>query len=297
MYSFLVVSLGLLVSCVVTDGSILPAPGHSSPKGLVGRIVNGTKATLGQFPQQVSLRRRPLGNHFCGGSIVDKSWVLTAAHCMYSNKKPISEISIKVVAGQIRLNAPAPSSQNSTVDKIFIHPKYDDKTLSNDVALLRLTSPFRLDNSTVKSIVLRDTSVNQGTMCFVSGWGYRASNIQVVSNDLLYVVLPIVDRKTCGDLIQGYYIPDGSICAGYKEGGKDACQGDSGGGMICDSRLTGIVSGGIGCALPKTPGFYTEVYQYRKWIQSTMSKNSQAAAGKVPFLLPIVIGLSAVSLW
>ncbi|KAL6422856.1 hypothetical protein ACFW04_010409 [Cataglyphis niger] len=56
------------------------------------------------------------------------------------------------------------------------------------------------------------------------------------------------------------------FCAGYLEGGKDSCQGDSGGGMVCNGVLTGIVSGGEGCAQPRLPGVYADIFYYVDWI-------------------------------
>lgn len=123
----------------------------------------------------------------------------------------------------------------------------------------------------------------------------------------MYVDLPILSTKQCRELLKNVTdLPEGMYCAGYIEGGRDACQvmciilnyiyilhyilyfishdrrilwclifqiyqGDSGGGMVCNGVLTGIVSGGNGCALPGFPGVYADVFHYLDWIKTESS--------------------------
>ncbi|XP_015596135.1 trypsin-2 isoform X2 [Cephus cinctus] len=222
----------------------------------------------------VSLRRRFSDSHFCGGSVITESWIITAAHCLYLNGMPIEAWTILVVGGELLLNTTTSTGQRSGVTTMMIHQNFDNSTLENDVALLKLETPFVFNTTALKPRPLQTSSVSPGTMCQVAGWGYPAFDISVVSNELLYVNLPLLHQTLCRQLLKNYSdVPDGMLCAGYLEGGKDACKGDSGGGMICNNVLTGIVSGGIGCAWPKTPGIYTDVKFYRSWI-SEMMKNS-----------------------
>jgi len=64
------------------------------------------------------------------------------------------------------------------------------------------------------------------------------------------------------------------FCAGWLEGGKDACTGDSGGPLICAENdrpvLRGITSWGLGCAEANAPGVYTRVEKYLDWIEDLM---------------------------
>lgn len=64
------------------------------------------------------------------------------------------------------------------------------------------------------------------------------------------------------------------ICAGYKDGGQDSCKGDSGGPLVVAGVLYGVVSFGEGCARKATPGVYTNVIYYRKWIDTAMARYS-----------------------
>lgn len=87
------------------------------------------------------------------------------------------------------------------------------------------------------------------------------------------VRLPVVNHNTCKRAdYYGIHMLNSMICAGYEEGGKDACQRDSGGPFVCYNAVNdrwyvhGVASWGIGCALPMRPGVYTRVTFYIDWI-------------------------------
>lgn len=120
----------------------------------------------------------------------------------------------------------------------------------------------------------------------MSGFGVRIeNNRRILTNQLKYVYLPVVDQQTCRDSIslarrRHNNIPDltnNMFCAGLPEGGKDSCQGDSGGPFTLtkDGRqwAAGIVSWGVECGRKGTYGVYTRVANYLNWIQKTMQEN------------------------
>ncbi|XP_046740606.1 trypsin-like [Diprion similis] len=242
-------------------------PEGNQPRQL-GRIVNGSQALLGQFSHQVSLRYSWMESHFCGGSIIDAQWILTAAHCMFlQTGAQIQPWMVSVVAGDLWLNRTSSTSQRRTVAQIIIHEDYNSVTYENDITLLRLGEPLIFENSAVQYQTLQSSTVAAGTKCQVAGWGYPAIDILHLMNELMYVEVPIVSQTQCRKLYAEFSdIPDGMICAGYIEGLRDACQGDSGGGLICGGVLTGVVSSGNGCAWPGFPGIYTDVKHYREWV-------------------------------
>ncbi|KAF3424102.1 hypothetical protein E2986_14115 [Frieseomelitta varia] len=253
-----------------------------TPYNLHGRIVNGTKAALRQFPYQVSLRETHNLEHFCGGSLIAEHTVLTAAHCMFEETgDQVQPWRITVVAGNLKLSQLSETGQKRGVDEIHVHAEFNPKTLENDIALLALKVPFKLTPE-VNVAPLADNSPIPDTICQVAGWGYPAEDYPVTSENLMYVDLPLLSRGTCKKLLEDITdFPPGMLCAGYIEGQKDACQGDSGGGMICKGILTGVVSGGNGCARPRSPGVYTDVNYYKKWIATRSSVRTQAT--KIPF--------------
>ncbi|XP_011497790.1 PREDICTED: trypsin-like isoform X1 [Ceratosolen solmsi marchali] len=273
-------------------------------KKLRRRIVNGTKAVLGQFPQQVSLRRRYSQSHFCGGSILTAEWILTAGHCMSNNvKKVLEPYTITVVAGEIVLKNTNYARQWSYVRKIIVHPHFNVETLENDVALLQLSKPLTFDMY-VRPITVASTSTKPSTTCQVSGWGYKKYEENVASSYLMYIDIPMMPVRLCRKLLVNYTkVPAGMLCAGYLEGGRDACQGDSGGGLLCQGFLTGVVSGGEGCAWPRLPGLYSDVKFYAFWIkqhvnltQSFVSSNPISRASASSSLSSPLFGLIAIVL-
>ena len=107
-------------------------------------------------------------------------------------------------------------------------------------------------------------------MTTVSGWGAEKEG-DVLSTKLRYVAVPIVDHEECEtNYRERGSITSNMICAGLKEGGKDACTGDVGGALVVGGKLAGIVSFGFGCGDPTYPGVYTNIAVLRDFILSNM---------------------------
>jgi trypsin len=105
-----------------------------------------------------------------------------------------------------------------------------------------------------------------GANATTSGWGTTTSGASL-ANQLQAVDVLITDRVACNAAYANYGgITVNMICAGVPGGGKDACHGDSGGGLVCSGRLVGIMSWGLSCALADYPGVYSNVYTLKPWI-------------------------------
>lgn len=134
------------------------------------RIVNGTDANLGQFPHQVSLRVKGNNRHFCGGSIIDKRWILTAAHCSFlpNGIVPIA------VAGTIKLRE---GGKAYNIGRIIPHPLYvNQKSLKHDIALWYTTEDIVFDKH-VQPIALPTKDTPGNVAVTVSGWGRTSVSI------------------------------------------------------------------------------------------------------------------------
>ncbi|XP_028326187.1 anionic trypsin-1-like isoform X2 [Gouania willdenowi] len=227
------------------------------------KIVGGWECARHAQPWQVSIN---IGYHYCGGSLINQQWILSAAHCW---QNPYAQIA---VVGDHHIWMNEGTEQYMSVEKIYWHHLYDYKTLDYDIMLMKLVHPVTV-NDYVKPIALPKACPLPGTQCTVSGWGNIYSD-QVFNPFLLQcVTVPILSDKDCEGSYPGM-ITERMVCAGYLEGGKDACQGDSGGPLECNGELQGIVSWGQGCALPNYPGVYTKVCSLMPWIEETLSKYS-----------------------
>uniref|UniRef100_A0A3B3BZE7 Peptidase S1 domain-containing protein n=1 Tax=Oryzias melastigma TaxID=30732 RepID=A0A3B3BZE7_ORYME len=236
------------------------------------RIVGGQNAPPGFWPWQVSLQTSA---HFCGGSLINNQWVLTAAHCFPSR----SASGVNVLLGLQSLQGSNPNMVSRTITTLVVHPSYNSVTSDNDIALLQLSSPVTL-TPYITPVCLASTSSNfySGINTWVTGWGNTGSGISLPSPQTLQEVqVPIVGNRQCQCNYNTVSITSNMVCAGLPEGGKDSCQGDSGGPLVIKQNnrwiQAGIVSFGEGCALPNYPGVYSRVSRYETWINAQITSN------------------------
>ncbi|XP_062944821.1 transmembrane protease serine 9-like [Cynocephalus volans] len=213
------------------------------------KIVGGTECVRNSQPWQVGLFEGT--NLRCGGVLIDRRWVLTAAHCSGRYWVRLGEHSLSRLdwTEQIRR-----SSFSVT------HPSYQGAQQSHDhdLRLLRLNTPVRLTRS-VQPLALPSTCATIGTECHVSGWGTTNQPWSPFPDLLQCLNISIVSDATCRAVFPGR-ITENMLCAGGIAG-KDACQGDSGGPLVCGGVLQGLVSWGSvePCGQEGIPGVYTNV--------------------------------------
>ncbi|KAM6123839.1 chymotrypsin-like protease CTRL-1 [Phoenicopterus ruber ruber] len=225
------------------------------------RIINGQSAVPGSWPWQVSLQTRS-GSHFCGGSLINENWVVTAAHCEFN---PYYHI---VVLGEYDLLSDTEYVQVKTVSRAITNPNWDPYNLNNDITLLRLSSPAQL-GSRVSPVCLPPAyqSLPSNLQCITTGWGRTSTSSQALAVRLQQVALPLISPSQCMQY-WGSQITSSMLCAGGV--GASSCQGDSGGPLVYQNgnvwTLVGIVSWGNSNCNVRTPAIYTRVSQFRNWI-------------------------------
>uniref|UniRef100_A0A8C5DW71 trypsin n=1 Tax=Gouania willdenowi TaxID=441366 RepID=A0A8C5DW71_GOUWI len=224
------------------------------------KIVGGYECRKNAVPYQVSLNS---GYHFCGGSLISSTWVVSAAHCYKSR------VQLRLGEHNIAVNEGTEQFINSA--KVIRHPKYNSRNLDNDIMLIKLSKPATL-NSYVRTVSLPSSCAGAGSRCLISGWGNMSSTGNNYPDRLRCLDAPILSDSSCRSSYPGQ-ITSNMFCAGFLEGGKDSCQGDSGGPVVCNDQLQGVVSWGYGCAQRNKPGVYAKVCNYNSWIRSTMSSN------------------------
>lgn len=155
-------SVVLLIASVALASAASLKQGLAKPSNRLGRIAGGTPAEPGHFPYQVALLTAD-GLHYCGGSIVNRRWVLTAGACAIG--KNTSDI--VVFAGSNLLNE---GGQRFRVDRIVLHPNFDVEVYANDVAVLRVVESF-VFSDTIQQIALRGEFIETGLVATASGFG------------------------------------------------------------------------------------------------------------------------------
>lgn len=227
-----------------------------------GKIVGGKPTTIEAHPHQISLRLE--GEHICGGSIISPTRILTAAHCVHPGAPP--EI-YSVLAGTANRTGGS-GGQLRAITLFARHPDYDANTKVNDVAILQLEDPL-IFSSNIRAIALppQGEPTAEGANVNVTGWGYLEWGSEDLPIILQVVAVPVVSNERCNVAYRGR-ITSEMLCAGFAEGGRDSCDGDSGGPLVYEGVLHGVVSWGIGCALPNIPGVYARVSHFTNWIRN-----------------------------
>ncbi|XP_063614401.1 trypsin-1-like [Penaeus indicus] len=247
-------------------------PASQSPESPVKapRIVGGVGVSLGELPFMVSLQDTSFGSvvHFCGGAIYDHTHLVTAAHCVSS----IDISLLQVVAGENDLSVTEGHEQTLQVESIVIHPDFREIDYYNDIALLRVQGKF-VFNEFVQPVKMPNGKEASGT-CVVSGWGATEENGDTI-NLLKKVSVPVWTDSNCRQIYGSEKVLDSMVCAGFEEGGKDACHGDSGSPLMCygsDSKafFAGVMSWGYGCARPDRPSVYSEVSHFSQWLEENI---------------------------
>ncbi|XP_062550551.1 chymotrypsin-1-like [Armigeres subalbatus] len=232
------------------------------------RIVNGTDASISDFPFVVSLRGST-GSHSCGGSILNENWILTAAHCVNYYTTPILQ---SIQAGRSDVSRDVDESIHY-ISYVVIHPYYDaSNSYVNDIALLKLKEPL-VFSETIQPVQLAtkwfelDESNLDVTLI---GWG-RLETDGDLPTTLQQVDYFVVPNTQCNVYHNNHIYPS-HICAAVPEGGKGQCNGDSGGPLLHNGVQVGIVSWSVKpCTVAPYPGVLTKVSYYIDFIQENIS--------------------------
>lgn len=256
---------------------------------IVFHIYGGTAAESGEFPYMVALgyenrnkdddadnNTEPI-KYECGGTLISSQHVLTAAHCVNNVDK---KVPIEVRIGSEDLKS-GNATQRIPIGDAILHPQYKRSTNYNDVAILKLSSPVRMEKNVrpicieTKSVSAADVSSNVSLI--VIGWGSTSFGAETSSRLLKTPSLSFVDRESCAKSYEDFAklprgIDENMLCVLDTNVTRraDACGGDSGGPLLMlagsNHRIVGVTAFGYPCGGP-IPSIYTAVHSYLEWIE------------------------------
>ncbi|XP_042547021.1 granzyme A isoform X2 [Dipodomys spectabilis] len=231
------------------------------------QIIGGDQVIPHSRPYMVLLKLHK--KRFCAGALIADDWVLTAAHCVLTKTS-------EIILGAHSMSKNEPEKQKLSIKKEFPYPCFDPDTHEGDLKLIQLNKKAKITkNVAILNLPKRGADVEAGTKCQVAGWGIT-NNKSPMSDTLREVNITIIGRKICNDHQHYNFNPViglNMICAGSPNGGKDICNGDSGGPLLCHGTFRGIAAFGRNgkCGDPRAPGVYTLLSKhYLKWIIKTM---------------------------
>ncbi|XP_068203991.1 trypsin-1-like [Palaemon carinicauda] len=229
------------------------------------RIVGGNDAQINEWPWQAAIMDGR--KQFCGGSLINDRYILTAAHCTQGLRP--RDITVRLAEHRLS-TAGETSLVTRDVKKIIDHRNYIPGDEINDISLLQLSSPVEMSSTVVPVCMPPPNPRYTNKMATITGWG-DTSDGGPASDVLKEVTVKVMSNAACRRLSYGSAIKKTMLCAAGD--GKDSCQGDSGGPLVFmdgggNYDQIGVVSWGYGCAEKGYPGVYTRVNEYLNWIRA-----------------------------
>jgi len=235
------------------------------------RVVNGVEAKPGAWPWIVSLQSSS-GFHFCGATILTPNWVLTASHCVSRNQNNPGYF--RMVAGAHNKNVGEGTQQKVGAKRVIMHPNYNSRTLFADVALIELSTPFRLNDRVVKACMPQQgvyPPAGGRSKCFIAGWG-TTSHPGSSPSRLQQAELPVVQSPHRGCHNNREVVCVGKGFTSRPDGSQqpNACRGDSGGPLMCRKSDGSWQVDGVASYVYTYCKYYTAyapVNKYLPWIK------------------------------
>lgn len=201
--------------------------------------------------------------HFCGAALITVQWALTSGQCASKY------FDFSVRAGS---NYTSKDGELYDVEKILIHPNFNNETFDSDLALIKLTENVTVDYGMPTRLPVFNSTVGNRTVANITGWGHNSTDPNNIPEILQFVQVSILNDETCKKQYTGKKITQNMFCAGQINGNRTSCSGDYGGPAIVQFYLAGIQSWGGNCADGTHPTVFVKTSEFVPWIEATMSR-------------------------
>uniref|UniRef100_A0A182VR03 Peptidase S1 domain-containing protein n=1 Tax=Anopheles minimus TaxID=112268 RepID=A0A182VR03_9DIPT len=269
-------------------------------------ILGGQKAYPGKWPWHATITHQKHTDFevVCGGSIIDKNTILTAAHCLYTSQGLISVDRLKVHVGRNRLSVIDQYTEEHVPAEFLIHPRHVWKSVHDDIALIKLENDIQMNDYVQPVCVCQDADESQivGRNGTVMGFGLDINGTQ--PDHLLEAELSVVNWTICLDSnpeVFKHKLTQQMLCAGARNA-VGPCNGDSGGGFVFNTGdawcVQGIVSftailEDISRCDPHQYVVYTDVAKYIDWLQQdTKAQDQSSLKMRIQSIVFIAVGIT-----
>lgn len=244
--------------------------------------MGGSIAEPGNWPWQVYIKflspTTGLEQSYCGGSLISRNWVITAAHCTEGKDLRYIEMILGAWDRQVYDGI---LGQKFLISEIHQHPGFKMGSYKNDISLVKLTEMVKQFYEFITPVCLPriPNRVYKTQDCWISGWG-ETQAADESNRYLRQASVPVLNQTACQSTwFKTYgFVYDHQICTDASLG-RSTCFGDSGGPLSCFQEATyrfvliGATSYGASSDCTSKPSVYTRVPQYMKWISATLRNN------------------------
>eukprot|EP00562_Extubocellulus_spinifer_P007104 CAMPEP_0178514438 /NCGR_PEP_ID=MMETSP0696-20121128/24014_1 /TAXON_ID=265572 /ORGANISM="Extubocellulus spinifer, Strain CCMP396" /LENGTH=350 /DNA_ID=CAMNT_0020144515 /DNA_START=484 /DNA_END=1534 /DNA_ORIENTATION=+ len=267
--------------------------GNNIDNLFVPRIVNGDEAPVGRYPYytSINLNTRFGASHTCGGSLIHRDIVLTAAHCYNPRNARFTSVRVGAYESSDRddSNGGQDTFFESRIERALVHPSYSTNTLNHDFALLKINpvdDPVLLGGMmNIDFSGSSDRGLEHRDPLSVVGLG-RLYDGGPIAKTLQEVELKFVDQ--CHRYFRFGAITNEMMCAADVQERQDSCRGDSGGPLFLKGEnagadvQVGVVSWGPGSCASGHPAVYSRISSVSDWIEKEICLHSDFPPSSCP---------------
>ncbi|XP_055710761.1 trypsin-like [Phlebotomus papatasi] len=241
-------------------------------------VMGGTNVAQGEFPWTVLVR---VLNNFAQGVVLNDRHILTAASVVTEGNRSINHFWVRITAGDNHVLGTSMNREERTLSHLFIHDHFNHLTGVNNLAVLRLSTPFLFPHNTIEGAILNSRIIPVGTSVQFAGWQFpipvaenqrmlRSFSMNTITNAVCTTPPANTNRILTNMFCCGQLTPAPT---------NSPCNGNQGGGVYFNRQLIGIFHDGITCNQVNNPSIFMDVRFYLDWINQTYNRTDLTPPG------------------